>query len=78
MEPKEPGKAAHHARQETRTDRIHLECLGCGRIEVFASPLFAVVRDEIARTTGYAIEAVRLGATGHCRSCRTRQPAIQH
>ncbi|MBN9661528.1 MAG: transcriptional repressor [Acidobacteria bacterium] len=78
MGPTETGKTAYPAKQQTRTDRIHVECLGCGRVEEFASPLFAVVRDEIARTTGYSIQAVRLGATGHCRSCRIRQSANQH
>ncbi|MGC4052402.1 MAG: hypothetical protein QM757_23980 [Paludibaculum sp.] len=78
MEPTETGKPPEGASHQPRTDRIQLECLGCGRVEEFASPLFAVVKDEIARSTGYSIRAVRLGATGHCRTCRTRMLASQH
>ncbi|WP_321473295.1 transcriptional repressor [uncultured Paludibaculum sp.] len=71
-------RPACDAKASPREDRIHLACLACGRTEEFASPLFAVLKVEIARQSGYDVHAVRLEVSGHCRACRMRPSATQH
>jgi Fur family transcriptional regulator, ferric uptake regulator len=59
----------HYYAVRTGHDHGHLTCVHCGRIERFASPLFATLKAEITNQTGFDIRAIRLVIGGHCRSC---------
>jgi Fur family ferric uptake transcriptional regulator len=59
----------HYYAVKTRHEHGHLTCVHCGRIETFASPLFATLKAEITNRTGFDIRGIRLVVGGHCRSC---------
>jgi Fur family ferric uptake transcriptional regulator len=59
----------HFYEVRTRTDHVHLACFRCGSIEEFSSPIFDLLKDEIARQAGFKISVTRLEIGGKCRAC---------
>jgi len=64
----------HFYEVKTRTDHIHLACFRCGGIEEIASPVFDLLKAEIAQLTGFKISVARLEVGGICRACMTAKP----
>ena len=50
----------------------HIVCKRCGKMNDFSACDISDLLEEIARRTGYAIEAHRLEIYGRCESCRER------
>jgi len=59
----------HYYEAKTRRDHIHLACFECGKIKEFTSPVFEMLKQEIARQNGFDIRVIRLEAGGRCRAC---------
>ena len=55
------GDAPHH----------HLLCDGCGRTEAVALPSLAVLRAEVERDHGFAIDLRHMAIRGRCARCRS-------
>jgi Fur family transcriptional regulator, ferric uptake regulator len=59
----------HYYEVRTNRDHVHLACFRCGRIEEFSSPLFELLKAEIAKQAGFTIRVTRLEVGGNCRAC---------
>ena len=51
----------------------HLVCSECGAVSDFASGDLEGLLDDIARRTGYRVDAHRLEVYGLCPDCRARE-----
>lgn len=53
----------------------HLLCVECGEMRDFSSDDLEAVLAEVARRTGYSIEAHRFEVYGRCPACQAGRPA---
>jgi Fur family transcriptional regulator, ferric uptake regulator len=64
----------HYYEAKTAKDHIHLACLGCGKIEEFASPLFDRLKADIANEAAFSVRVARFEVGGYCRTCAAEAP----
>ncbi len=60
-----------------RAHHHHVVCSSCGRTTDVEDCGMQAVADEVARRSGYRIDAHRLELFGLCPACATRRPARQ-